>query len=119
MQAIGKTLSTQIQDAKKVAKKVTIGQPVKTVAHTTSTLKAIDKILQKQESLVQNKLKQTTRVKPSVKKEEEKPEIPVKITNVRRSLDLEKSDESSLYVSALDTLPEENAKRLSRTNKVS
>lgn len=60
-----------------------------------------------------------TRAKAPAKKEEEKPEVPSKIANVRRSLDLEKSDDSSLYVSALETLPEENAKRLSRTGKVS
>lgn len=101
-----------------MAKKVTASQPVKTITQTTNTFRNLEKILTKPDNnSVQSKPKQVLRVKPGVKKEEEKVEVP-KILNVRRSLDVEKSDESSLYVSALESLPEENIKRLSRTSKV-
>ncbi|XP_014237797.1 G2/mitotic-specific cyclin-B3 [Trichogramma pretiosum] len=118
--AIGKTI-TQIQDAKKVAKKVT-SQPVKPLTQTTANTRTLDKIVtSKQENIPQSKPKQSvTRAKPQLKKEEEKTEIPapvIKALNaVRRSIEVEKSDESSLYVSALESLPEES-KRLSRTSK--
>jgi hypothetical protein len=77
----------------------------------------LDKILGKHDAL-NTKSKQVARVKPPVKKGDEKTEVSAKVTNTRWSVDLEKSDESSLYVSALEILPEENIKRLSRTQKV-
>ncbi|XP_001606424.1 G2/mitotic-specific cyclin-B3 [Nasonia vitripennis] len=117
--AIGKSIGAQLQDAKKAAKKVTVSQPVKSVTQTTSTLRTLEKILNipAENNVIHRHPKQVIRAKAPVKKEEERPEIPSKIANVRRSLDLEKSNDSSLYVSALETLPEENVKRLSRTGK--
>lgn len=142
---MGKTIGVQLNDAKKAAKKgVSIGQSVKqTVAQTASTIRTLDKILTKPDNnngvhpaaTGNNKTAaaagkqvssrggvKTTAAATVTRKDEEKTEIAVpasKVGNNRRSLDSEKSDESSLYVSALDTLPEENAKRLSRTsNKI-
>ncbi|XP_014204001.1 G2/mitotic-specific cyclin-B3 [Copidosoma floridanum] len=116
--AIGKTISAQIQDAsKKVAKKVTIGTSVKTIPQPVGTSKTVDsKVVPKPDS-AQNKSKQVSRIKQITKKEEKTVEVPLKTVNLRRSFDAEKSDESSLYVSALETLPEEGNRRLSRTLK--
>lgn len=111
-----------MHDTKKATKKVAVHQQhVKTVTQTTSIVRTLDKILPKADNHVHIKQKQSqqqhvARIKPTVKKEEEKVEVQNKaVVNARRSIDVEKSDESSLYVSALESLPEENAKRLSRT----
>lgn len=124
LQAIGKTIGAQIQDAsKKVTKKITTNATVKTVTQQpTSTLKSIanNKVVQPQTDDLA-KPKQASRVKTQLKKDDEdKKEISNKtVNNLRRSVDLEKSDESSLYVSALESLPEESNRRLSRSQKVS
>lgn len=55
------------------------------------------------------------RVKP-VRKNDEKIDIPIKIVNVRRSLDLEKSEDNSLYVSALEDVGDESIKRSRLSN---
>ncbi|KAG7207685.1 hypothetical protein KM043_009304 [Ampulex compressa] len=104
--AIGKTLGTQ-QEPKRAAKKATVTQ-VKP-ATQTSSLRTLDKITAKPE-VVPVKPKPVPRVK-SVKKDDENVQIPSKIVNVRRSLDLEKSEDNSLYVSALEDVVEESAKK--------
>ncbi|XP_058795596.1 G2/mitotic-specific cyclin-B3 [Phymastichus coffea] len=123
--AIGKTIGVQIHDTKRVTKKFAVNhQHIKTVGQTTNIVKPLDKILPKQDNHIHGKQKQSqqqhiARIKPSTKKEEDiKIEAQNKaVINLRRSVETEKSDESSLYVSALESLSEENAKRLSRTNK--
>lgn len=103
-----------------------------------STLKNLDRILSRAESHVYrlqlqrqpistrtskssvtltsvSATEKTVKGETEVKKEDEKTEIPVKKVNTRRSLELEKSNDSSLYVSALESLPEENVKRSSRS----
>ncbi|KAJ8684243.1 hypothetical protein QAD02_020035 [Eretmocerus hayati] len=131
--AIGKTITVTLKDGRTITKKVTVNQTVKSAAQTTSqtttqtasqtasqttiTLKPLDKNVQKSDVAANSKSKPVTRVKASTKKDDEKTDIPSKVSNVRRSLDVEKSDDSSLYVSALETLPEENVKRLSRAGK--
>lgn len=116
--AIGKTIGVQIQDAsKKMTKKVTIGSSVKTIIQQPASTKTVKNVDVKITSNNNLKSRQTSRVKPIVKKDEEKTEVPSKIVNLRRSVDLEKSDDNSLYVSALETLPEEGNRRLSRSQK--
>ncbi|XP_012262868.1 G2/mitotic-specific cyclin-B3 [Athalia rosae] len=107
--AIGKSLGAQIQEAKKVTKKVAIqNKPA------TNTLQSIGKIPIKPDNVVPVKAKPPSRV-PAKKKEDDKVEIPAKIANVRRSLDLEKSEDSSLYVSALEDA-DESLKKSTRSN---
>ncbi|KOC60224.1 G2/mitotic-specific cyclin-B3 [Habropoda laboriosa] len=90
--AIGKTLVThQTQEPKKVTKKATTTQ------------------------VILSKLKPVPRVKP-VKKDEEKTEVASEIVNVRRSLDLEKSEDSSLYVSALEDIGDDSLKKSRKSN---
>ncbi|XP_017876293.1 G2/mitotic-specific cyclin-B3 isoform X2 [Ceratina calcarata] len=100
--AIGKTLGAhQTHEPKKVIKKATTTTTTQIKPFTqTSSIRTLDKGISKPE-VVPQKPKPVPRVKP-VKKDDDKIEIPTKIVNVRRSLDLEKSDDSSLYVSALD-----------------
>lgn len=103
-----------------MAKKVTLSQPVKPTTQTAASAKTAEKIVicKQDNNVPQSKPKQTvTRAKPQSKKEEDKTEIPTNkiVNNVRRSLEVEKSDESSLYISALESLPEES-KRLSRAS---
>ncbi|XP_076649011.1 cyclin B3 [Halictus rubicundus] len=112
--AIGKTLGTHQQDPKKAVKKAAA-----TVTQTkpyiqTSSIRTLEKTVAKPE-VVPPKPKIMPRVK-SVKKDIEKAEIPSKIINVRRSLDLEKSEDSSLYVSALEDVGEDNEKKSRRSN---
>ncbi|CAK9814661.1 G2/mitotic-specific cyclin-B3 [Anthophora plagiata] len=111
--AIGKTLGThQTQEPKKVTKKVTTTQ----VKHftQTSSVRTHEKAVTKPEVIL-SKLKPVPRVKP-VKKDEEKTEVPSKIVNVRRSLDLEKSEDSSLYVSALEDIGDDSLKKSRKSN---
>ena len=98
----------------RLTKRVTSAQPAK----PTVQLKVSNKVPTKTETVSSNKPRSTLKAKTVTKKEDEKAEIPSKINNVRRSVDLEKSDESSLYVSALEEVPEENVKRVSRSSKV-
>ncbi|XP_024946656.1 G2/mitotic-specific cyclin-B3 [Cephus cinctus] len=107
--AIGKTLGGQLHDNKKGVKKASQITHVKPVPQT-NTVRTLDKIVIKPEAVLPGKLRLAPRAKP-VKKDEEKPEISSKIVNLRRSLDLEKSEDSSLYVSALEEVPEDSAKK--------
>lgn len=100
--AIGKTLGTQQYEPKKAIKKV-VGTQVKP-ATQTSTAKVVEKVATKLD-IQPPKPKPTSRV-TLLKKDEEKSEIASKIVNVRRSLDLEKSEDNSLYVSALEDVNE-------------
>ncbi|XP_078046290.1 cyclin B3 [Augochlora pura] len=113
--AIGKTLGTHQPDQKKIVKKVVVTQ-TKPSTQTSSvrTIENTAAILDKPEE-VPPKPKLVPRVK-SVKKVIEKIEIPSTIVNVRRSLDLEKSDESSLYVSALEDIGEDTEKKSHKSN---
>ncbi|XP_076671564.1 cyclin B3 [Andrena cerasifolii] len=110
--AIGKTLGTHQQEPKKALRKATITQ-VKPITQTSS-VRTLDTAATKSE-VAHARPKPLPRVKP-VKKDEEKTEIPSKIVNVRRSLDLEKSEDSSLYVSALEDVGDDSTKRSRRSN---
>lgn len=71
------------------------------------------------------KSKPASRVKPIIKKDDEKKkdenkiDIPQKNVNIRPSLDLEQSEENSLYVSALEDMTESVKNGLKFINKVS
>ncbi|XP_076762999.1 cyclin B3 [Xylocopa sonorina] len=111
--AIGKSLAThQTQEPKKPVKKTTTTE-IKPFTQTSS-IRTLEKAVTKPE-VVPQKPKPVPRVKP-VKKDDEKAEIPSKIVNVRRSLDLEKSDDSSLYVSALEDVGDDCLKKSRRSN---
>ncbi|OAD58626.1 G2/mitotic-specific cyclin-B3 [Eufriesea mexicana] len=111
--AIGKTLGThQTQEPKKTVKKTFVTQ-VKPFAQTSS-IRTLEKIVTKPE-VVPQKPKPVPRVK-SIKKDDEKTELPSKILNVRRSLDLEKSEDSSLYVSALEEVGDDSTKKSRKSN---
>ncbi|XP_076292111.1 cyclin B3 [Lasioglossum baleicum] len=113
--AIGKTLGAHQQDPKKAVKKAVTAVVTQTKAYTqTSSIRTLEKTVAKPE-VVPLKPKIAPRVK-SVKKDVEKVEIPSKIVNVRRSLDLEKSEDSSLYVSALEDIGEDSEKKARRSN---
>lgn len=105
-------MGTHSQEPKKAMKKATVTQ-VKPFIQTSS-VRPLEKAVTKPE-VIPAKPKLVPRVKP-VNKDDEKTEIPSKIVNVRRSLDLEKSDESSLYVSALDDVEDDNVKKSRRSN---
>ena len=110
--AIGKTLGSHQQEPKKALRKATVTQ-VKPITQTSS-VRTLDTAATKPE-VAHARPKPLPRVKP-VKKDEDKSEIPSKIVNVRRSLDLEKSEDSSLYVSALEDVGDDSAKRSRRSN---
>lgn len=113
LQAIGKTLGThQTQEPKKTVKKTAVTQ-VKPFTQTSS-IRTLEKVVTKPEVIPQ-KPKPVPRVKP-VKKDDGKVEIPSKIVKVRRSLDLEKSEDSSLYVSALDDIGDDSTKKSRKSN---
>ncbi|XP_012541579.1 G2/mitotic-specific cyclin-B3 [Monomorium pharaonis] len=63
---------------------------------------------------VSTKIKPVPRVKPIIKKDD-KTEIVNKVVNNRRSVDLEKSEDNSLYVSALEDV-NDSMKRTRRSN---
>lgn len=64
------------------------------------------------------KSKPLPRVKPIIKKDD-KTEIPNKVVNIRHSTDLEKSEDNSLYVSALEDVTDSLKKiRRNSNNKV-
>ncbi|XP_046736764.1 G2/mitotic-specific cyclin-B3 [Diprion similis] len=107
--AISKSLGTQVHEVKKITKKAsTQNKP------STTSLQPLGKILAKPDNVVPIKPKPPARV-PAKKKEDDKVEIPAKIANARRSLDLEKSEDSSLYVSALEDA-DESLKKSTRSN---
>ena len=113
MQAIGKTLSVQLHEPKKVIKKTETTQ-IKPVTQTHS-LRTLGKGLVKPDNVAAvaaTKTKPLSRVK-TVKKNDEKivTDVLSKIVNVRHSLDLEKSEDNSLYVSALEDVSVDSAKK--------
>ncbi|XP_076242603.1 cyclin B3 [Calliopsis andreniformis] len=110
--AIGKTLGTHQQEPKKAVKRQTVTQ-VKSLTQTSS-VRTLEKVVSKPE-VAPPKPKPVPRVK-AVKKNDEKTEIPNKIVNARRSLDLEKSEDSSLYVSALEDVGDESVKKSRLSN---
>ncbi|KZC13034.1 G2/mitotic-specific cyclin-B3 [Dufourea novaeangliae] len=110
--AIGKTLGTHQQEPKKAVKKPTVTQ-IKPYTQTSS-VRTLEKAVTKAE-IVPPKPKPVPRVKP-VKKDDEKVEVPSKIVNLRRSLDLEKSEDSSLYVSALEDIGDDSERKSRRSN---
>ena len=113
LQAIGKTLGTyQTQEPKKTFKKAAVTQ-VKPFTQTSS-VRTLEKVVTKPE-VVPQKPKPVPRVKP-IKTDEEKIEIPIKIVKVRRSLDLEKSEDSSLYVSALEDVGDDIERKSRKSN---
>ncbi|KAF3426722.1 hypothetical protein E2986_06422 [Frieseomelitta varia] len=112
--AIGKTLGTYQtnQEPKKTVKKAAVTQ-VKPFTQTSS-VRTLEKVVTKPE-VVPQKPKPVPRVKP-MKKDEEKIEVPIKIVKVRRSLDLEKSEDSSLYVSALEDVGDDIDRKSRKSN---
>lgn len=110
VQAIGKPFGTQQQEPKKVVKK--IATKTKTLLQINSN-KVAEKIVPKPDVVVP-KLKPIQRVK-AIKQEEEK----LKTNNtetIRRSLDSEKSGDSSFYVSALEDVSDSSIKKSEREN---
>lgn len=75
----------------------------------------MDKLIVKTDNAVHAKSKLPPRSVKPVKKEEEKLEIP-KVAALRRSVDLEKSEDNSLYVSALEEVSEESSKMVTRSS---
>lgn len=114
-QAFGKTLAGE----KAAAKKAAATQAAKPFSQVTA-LKPLDKVVNKQEHAVAAKATATkpltTRAKSAKKEEEKKVEVPSKIVNLRRSVDLEKSEDNSLYVSALEDISEETTSRRSTSS---
>lgn len=113
LKAIGKTLGEQNRIVSKVIPQL------KTTIENNDAEKRIAK------ATIILKPKPATRVKPIIKKDEEKKndenktDIPQQIVNIRSSLDLEKSGENSLYVSALEDVTESVKNGLKFVNKVS
>ncbi|XP_076630095.1 cyclin B3 [Colletes latitarsis] len=105
--AIGKTLGTHSHEPKKGIKKTVVTQTKPFIQ--TSSVRTLDKAPSKLE-VIPTKPKPTLRAKP-IKKDDEKIEMPSKIVCIRRSLDLEKSEDSSLYVSALEDVEDDNVKK--------
>lgn len=62
------------------------------------------------------KPKLVPRAKPIIKKDDEKVELPNKVVTLRYSLDLEKSEDSSLYVSALEDVGDDSARKSRKSN---
>lgn len=113
-QAIGKPFGTQQQEPKKVVKK--IATKTKTIIQINSN-KVTEKIVPKPDTAVP-KSKPIQRVK-AIKHEEEKLKSN-KTETVKCSLDSEKSEDSSLYWSALEDVSDNNIKKFEReNNKVS
>ncbi|KAL2715404.1 G2/mitotic-specific cyclin-B3 [Vespula squamosa] len=108
--AIGKPFGTQQQEPKKVVKK--IATKTKTLIQVNSN-KVTEKIVPKPDIVVP-KPKPVQRVK-AIKHEEEKLKAN-KTETVKSSLDSEKSEDSSLYWTALEDLSDNNIKKTEREN---
>lgn len=85
------------------------------VSSQTIGLRSLDKVLVKNDNAALAKTKLQPRATKFVKKDEEKLEIP-KVAALRRSVDLEKSEDNSLYVSALEEVSEESSKMVTRSS---
>ncbi|XP_011299191.1 G2/mitotic-specific cyclin-B3 [Fopius arisanus] len=115
--AIGKSLGVQLPEAKKIVKKSQIVQPVKSTVAPAHNLRNAEKVVIKTDNVIPAKPKVATRAKVA-KRTEDHVDVTSKVPNVRRSLDLEKSDQSSLYVSALEDVPEEVSKKNEKNLKL-
>ncbi|CAG5084788.1 Similar to CycB3: G2/mitotic-specific cyclin-B3 (Drosophila melanogaster) [Cotesia congregata] len=107
--AIGKSLGVQLADPKKVVKK-TQAKPVS----STYTLRNTEKVIVKPIAVIDkpsSKLKNVSKVTRTTKKLEVKKGIPQKSEN-QKPIDVEKSNDSSLYVSALEDLSQGNDKKI-------
>ncbi|KAK2580934.1 hypothetical protein KPH14_006001 [Odynerus spinipes] len=104
--------TTQQQEPKKAVKKVV---HTKLKPTQTTSNRVAEKVVPKADVVVP-KPKAVPRVK-ALKDEEEKSKVSSKIEAVRRSLDLEKSDDSSLYVSALEDISDTSIKKSERDDK--
>ncbi|XP_011647865.1 G2/mitotic-specific cyclin-B3 [Pogonomyrmex barbatus] len=96
-------------------------QPTKKVTQTKSVVES-NTVLEKPtdntvSKIAPAKLKPVPRVKSILKKEDNKTEIANKIVHNKRSIDLEKSEDNSLYVSALEDVSD-SMKRTRRSNKI-
>lgn len=101
---------------KKVSKKGVSSSQIKPPVISTHTLRNTGKIILRSDNVIpSHKSKvnsKVTQVKLPIKKAEEKTEIvQKKVLNLRRSIDIEKSDDSSLYVSALEDVSESSTKK--------
>lgn len=109
--AIGKQLGAQQPEPKKVVKKIA----TKTKPHIPiNANKVTEKVFPKQDVVTITKLKPVQRVK-AIKHEEENQKVNNKIEPLRPSLDSEKSENSSLYMSALE---EESEKSIIKSERV-
>lgn len=131
-QAIGKSLGVQLQDPKKVINKKTSTVSAKPTAipPTGVTLRNHEgkieartdsnifkpKIVPAKKAIVPTK---TTNLKKIEEKIATTTEVVAqKITNLRRSLDVEKTDDSSLYISALEDVSEGSANKFGKIEKI-
>ncbi|XP_063993788.1 G2/mitotic-specific cyclin-B3 [Diachasmimorpha longicaudata] len=114
--AIGKSLGVQLPEAKRVVKKSQILQPVKSSAAPAHNLRNTERVVVKTDNVIPAKPKVVTRAKVA-KKTEEHVDVTSKV-QVRKSLDLEKSEESSLYVSALEEVAEDISKKCDKNAKL-
>nr|ATL75339.1 cyclin B3-like protein [Diachasma muliebre] len=115
--AIGKSLGVQLPEAKRVVKKSQVLQPVKSSAAPAHNLRNTERLVVKTDNVIPAKPKVATRAKVA-KRAEDHVDVTSKVTNVRRSLDMEKSEESSLYVSALEDVSEEVSKKNDKNAKL-
>lgn len=111
---------SQKQEPKKAIKKLV---PTKTKPLTqTNSNRVVEQVLPKSDvdvpkpNIIVQKTKAVPRIK-ALKDEEEKLKVSNKTESVRRSLDSEKSDDSSLYVSALEDISDSNIKKFERDDK--
>ncbi|XP_033207711.1 G2/mitotic-specific cyclin-B3 [Belonocnema kinseyi] len=115
--AIGKSFA-HVNEPKKLVKRPILLTQVKPVIPAQTkpiSLRSLDKLVVKTDNVLPAKSKLPPRAAKPVKKEEEKVEES-KIVALRRSLDLERSDDNSLYVSALEEVAEESVKVSTRSS---
>ncbi|XP_014615109.1 PREDICTED: G2/mitotic-specific cyclin-B3 [Polistes canadensis] len=112
--AIGKQLGTQQPEPKKVVKKIA----TKTKPHIPRNANKVvaEKIFPKQDVVTITKLKPVQRVQAIKHEEEENKIVNNKIEPIRPSLDSQKSENSSLYMSALEEESENSIKISKRVN---
>ncbi|XP_014298253.1 G2/mitotic-specific cyclin-B3 [Microplitis demolitor] len=109
--AIGKSLGVQLPETKRAVKKSQV-KPITSVY----TLRNNEKATVKPNNVTSSKLKPAGKVTKITKKIEEKKNVSQKSSNQKPS-DVEKSDESSLYVSALEDLSHDSAKKIRIINE--
>ncbi|KAK0161597.1 hypothetical protein PV327_010052 [Microctonus hyperodae] len=114
--AIGKSIGVPLPELKKVSKKGGLSSQIKQPVISTHTLRNTGKIILRSDSVIppqKSKVNsKVTQIKLPIKKPEEKTDVvQKKVLNLRRSIDIEKSDDSSLYVSALEDVSESSTKK--------